>query len=90
MRLALYGEVACCKYGVAGPATVAPHFQGLPAQAPSPSFTEGTDAAFRVESYKNKFAMIAIFEPRDRLIPGSGSTASPSDDSSIQALVTSR
>ena len=27
-----------------GPATVAPRFQGLRAQAPSPSFTEGTYA----------------------------------------------
>ena len=31
-----------------GPATVAPHLQGLRAQAPSPSFTEGTHAVSKL------------------------------------------
>ena len=44
MRAALYGRSMCDKRVCVGPATVAPPFQGSKAQAPSPSFTEGTYA----------------------------------------------
>ena len=55
---ALSGEAMCCRYRHVGPTAVAPHFQGSQAQAPSPSFAEGTYAALGLESHQNKFAMI--------------------------------
>lgn len=54
----------------AGPATVAPRFQGSRAQAPSPSFTEGT----------HDFVVLGFEEQN------SGEHAPPRQMTSIQAL----
>jgi len=82
MQAALYDQSMCDKHIWVGHATVAPPFQGSKAQAPSPSFTEGTYAVFGLAIRKNPISTRFGDRPPPRqmnsiqalrpFVPGSG------------------
>ncbi len=90
MLTALYGLALYGKYRAVGPATVALLFQGLQAQAPSPSFAEETYAYWMLantpDNYKfDSGGVRAAGQPKCEF---GVFTAAPSDVTpSIQTLI---